>query len=212
MPGLAAWPAGARRAGHAWAAPLCAAGLLLAGCGRPAEPPVPPAATVAADAPAAQPAEPPPPAALPPDTIAAGPFTVTAVGERDGDLLRVQRLEVRRSGEAAPLQVIDGLQTETPWAAPEAALQALDMDFDGHPDLRLMVFRAAGPNTPWLHWRFDPALARFVASAALDALSPTRFDAERQRVIVDWRDSAARSGSDAYVWQGDALQPAPPPR
>jgi hypothetical protein len=84
------------------------------------------------------------------------------------------------------------------------------MDFDGHPDLRLIEFRAAGPNTPWLHWLYRPgndgASGRFEASPALDALSPTRFDAERRQVIVDWRDGAARSGSDAYEWRNGALQ------
>ncbi len=185
-----------------------AAALALAGCGRPAGEAAEAVAGVApASAAAPSPAPSPTPSTRPADSIAAGDFTVTAVGQRDGDLLRVRRLEVRRTGLDEPLQVIDGLETETPWTTPDTGLQAPDMDFDGHPDLRLMAFRAAGPNTPWRHWRFDPASGRFVPSAALDALSPTRFDAARRLVILDWRDGAARSGSEAYVWQGDALQP-----
>jgi hypothetical protein len=156
--------------------------------------------------------EAPAPAALPPaaavDTVVAGDLRVTAVGEREGEVLHVQRLEIRAPGRPEPVQVIDGLQTDTPWPPSAPGLEAIDMDFDGHPDLRLIEFRAAGPNTPWRHWLYDPAQQRFVASAALDALSPTRYDATRRRVVVDWRDGAARQGSDSYAWQGGTLQPA----
>ena len=176
---------------------------LLGGCHRapdsaPADP-MPPG-----NAPAASAA----PAAPLPDSVAAGGFVVTAQGERAGDVLQVQRLVVRRAGQAEPVQVIDGLQTETPWPPDAPGLEAVDMNFDGHADLRLMEFRAAGPNTPWRHWLYAPGSARFVASDALDALSPTRFDAERRLVIVDWRDGAARSGRDAYAWQEGTLQRA----
>ncbi|WP_158288852.1 XAC2610-related protein [Rubrivivax albus] len=140
--------------------------------------------------------------------MAAAGFVVTAQGERTGDVLQVQRLVVRRAGLSEPVQVIDGLQTETPWPPDAPGLEAVDMNFDGHVDLRLIEFRTAGPNTPWRHWLYDPGSARFVASEALDALSPTRFDAERRVVIVDWRDGAARHGRDAYAWQDGALQRA----
>lgn len=176
---------------------------LLAGCHRAPE-----------GAPAATPPPANPPAtavgrpALPANSVEAAGYVVTAQGERRGDVLQVHSLVVRRAGVAEPLQVIDGLQTETPWPPDAPGLEAVDMNFDGHPDLRLIEFRAAGPNTPWRHWLYDPVSARFVASEALDALSPTRFDAERRQVIVDWRDGAARSGRDRYVWQGGALQRA----
>lgn len=173
----------------------------LAGCGRnveqaltPAPAPAPATVATAADA---------------PHTVVAGALRVTAVGTRDGDVLHVSRLEVRDAPGAAPRQVIDGLATDTPWTADAPGMEAPDMDFDGHPDLRLIEFRAAGPNTPWRHWLYDPASGGFVASEALDALSPTRFDAQRHVVVVDWRDGAARHGSDAYRWRDGQLEPVP---
>ncbi len=169
--------------------------LGLPGCGEPA---------VLAPAPAASAAP-----VRDADSILAGSLRISAIGEREGELLHVHRLEVYRAGQRGPVQVIHGLQTDTPWPPGRPGLEAPDMNFDGHPDLRLIEFRAAGPNTPWRHWLYDPAQQRFVASEALDALSPTRFDAASRRIIVDWRDGAARHGSDAYVWRDGALQPAP---
>jgi hypothetical protein len=169
--------------------------IALAACGKPPPPPPPPA-------------PPAPPLAVLGDTVVVGDFEVTAVGEREGEVLHVQRLEIRAPGRPEPVQVIDGLQTDTPWPPSAPGLEAVDMDFDGHPDLRLIEFRAAGPNTPWRHWLYDPAQQRFGASAALDALSPTRYDGARRRVIVDWRDGAARQGRDTYAWREGRLEPA----
>lgn len=176
--------------------------LALAGCRDGAPPAAPPSASAPA-LPAASAAS---AAATDSADVVVGRWHVRALGEREGDLLHVRRLEVREAGRDALRQVIDGLQTDTPWTADRPGLEVVDMDFDGQPDLRLIEFRAAGPNTPWLHWRHDAAVDRFVASPELDALSPTRFDAARRLVIVDWRDGAARSGSDAYAWREGRLE------
>ena len=188
---------------RAWVA---AAGVLV-GCGQATapEPATPPTATAPA---AAASADTPPAAAL---TVQAGPLRVLAFGLRDGDgseVLRVQRLEVHREG-AGPdaIQVIDGLSTETPSTSEAAGLEAPDMNFDGHPDLRLMEFRSAGPNTPWLNWLYDPAQGRFVASPALDALPSAEFDAAAQEVRSAWRDGATRRGVDVHGWQAGTLTP-----
>ena len=44
------------------------------------------------------------------------------------------------------------------------------MNFDGHADIRLVESRAAGPTLPCLHWLYEPASGRFVASPALNDL------------------------------------------
>lgn len=192
------------------AAPALAAALLVAvlvGCQPRPDDPRPPAASQ--DDAASAPAEPPEgPLGISPQqarSVTVGPFVVSAIGARDGEVLRVRRLEVRHGDRPGLLQVIEGLDSETPWSDAAPGLQVHDMDFDGHLDFRLMEFRAAGPNTPWRHWLFEPARGRFGPSDALDAVSPTRFDAARRLVIVDWRDGAARSGSDTYRWQGPTL-------
>jgi hypothetical protein len=173
---------------RAW---LVAVGL-LGGCGQAPEP----ASTAGPDA------------APPALTVTAGDLRVLAYGTREGDgLLRVQRLELRRGDSAAPLQVIADLATETP-STPEApGLETPDMNFDGHPDLRLIEFRSAGPNTPWLNWLYDPAQARWVASPALDALPSAEFDADARELRSPWRDGAARHGVDVHGWQDGELRP-----
>jgi hypothetical protein len=163
-----------------------------------------------APAPVQAPAPPPasaPTAAAPPagPVVAAGDFTVTLVGEPADAVLRVQRLEIRRAGKSAPLQVIDGLQTETPSTAESPGLEAVDLDFDGHLDLRLVEARAAGPQWPRLHWLYVPASGRFVASPALDELSPTRIDAVRRELVTEWRDGPDRYGTDVHAWREGSL-------
>jgi hypothetical protein len=187
---------------------VAAAGVVL-GCGQaPAPEPAAPPAAAASAAPTAATADAAPAAAL---TVQAGPLRVLAFGARDGqgnDVLRVQRLEVYSDAAGqAPIQVLAGLSTETP-SSPEApGLETPDMNFDGHPDLRLIEFRSAGPNTPWLNWLYDPTQARFVASQALDALPSAEFDAATREVRSPWRDGATRSGVDVHVWQAGTLTP-----
>lgn len=174
-----------------------AGAVLLAACGD-TEPPAP--ATPAAQASAT---------ASPGIEVQAGAYRVRMIGERDGPgLLRVQRLEIRRADADAsspPAQLIDGLATETPSTPDFPGLEALDMNFDGHADLRLIEFRPAGPNVPYLNWLYDPAQARFVTSPALDALPSAVFLPDKGEVHVPWRDGATRSGVDVYRWQGGQL-------
>jgi len=177
--------------------------VLLVACGEraPPKPAAPPEASV--------------PSAPPAVSVRAGAYDVRLIGERDApDLLRVQRLEIRRADDsehAPPLQSIEGLATETPSTPDAPGLEVLDMNFDGHPDLRLIEFRPAGPNMPYLNWLYDPAQSRFVASPALDALPSAAFLPDTGEVRVPWRDGATRSGVDVYRWQGGQLVRVQPP-
>lgn len=156
-----------------------------------------------------------PPAGLPAVEVRAGEYLVRLIGERDAPgLLRVQRLEIRRADggdDDSPVQQIDGLATETPVTPDFPGLEALDMNFDGHPDLRLIEFRPAGPNVPYLNWLYHPAQARFVASPALDALPSAMFLPDKGEVHVPWRDGATRSGVDVYRWNEGSLVKVQPP-
>jgi hypothetical protein len=147
--------------------------------------------------------------------VRAGDYRVRMIGERDGpDLLRVQRLEIRHADAEAsspPVQLIEGLATETPSTPDFPGLEALDMNFDGHADLRLIEFRPAGPNVPYLNWLYHPAQARFIASPTLDALPSAVFLPDKGEVHVPWRDGATRSGVDVYRWQDGQLIKVPPP-
>lgn len=132
-------------------------------------------------------------------------FAFSLVGQADasGDTLAVQRIEIREAGQASPFQVIGEVEAQAPLRANAAPLEVLDMNFDGYADLRLVQFRAAGPNVPYLNWLFDPASRRFVASPALDAIPSARYDADKREIQSEWRDGANRYGTHVYVYVAD---------
>jgi hypothetical protein len=132
-------------------------------------------------------------------------FTLIADGPAEpGGLLRVKAIEVRRGAETAPMQTIDGLDTQTPVPADGAVLGILDMNFDGYQDIRLVELQPAGPNVPYLNWLFDPASGRFQASPALNAIVAPTFDAATREIRSDWRDGPTRYGTDVYVFRDGA--------
>lgn len=117
------------------------------------------------------------------------------------DTIRIRRIEIR-SGEAAqPVQVIDDIDTETPAADAKPAFDILDMNFDGYADIRLVERVTAGPNTPYLNWLFDPSLGRFVASPELNDIASAQYDSDKREIRSEWRDGAARYGTDIYVYR-----------
>jgi len=136
------------------------------------------------------------------------PFAFTLLAEGPAEpagVLHVKAIEVRRGAETAPVQTIDGLDTETPVPAAAPVLEVLDMNFDGYQDIRLVELRPAGPNVPYLNWLFDAASGRFQASAALDALASPTFDAATREVRSEWRDGPTRYGTDSYTFRDGAL-------
>ncbi len=135
-------------------------------------------------------------------------FTVYAAGAPgDTSVLQVRAIEIRYGDAVAPAQRIDGLATDTPWSVSAPGLALLDMNFDGYQDLRLIESRPAGPNLPYLNWLYDPDHQRFVESPALNAITAPRFDASKRELHSDWRDSAARYGTDVYTFRAGQLVP-----
>jgi hypothetical protein len=130
------------------------------------------------------------------------PFVFALAGDGPEDpterTIRVRRLEIRREGETAPFQAIDGLETETPMPASGSPLEVLDMNFDGYADIRLVAFRAPGPSIPYVNWLFDPLAGRFVSSPALDEIPSASFDPATREIRSEWRDGAATYGRDVY--------------
>jgi hypothetical protein len=120
-----------------------------------------------------------------------------------GDTVTVTGIEIRRGTMAAPVQVIGGLDTETPAREDAPPLDVLDMNFDGYADIRLAESQPAGPNVPYLNWLFNPASGRFDENAALNALTSPQFDEATREVRSEWRDGPARYGADVYVFRGN---------
>jgi hypothetical protein len=129
------------------------------------------------------------------------PYSFTLRGkppDASGGVYRVERIEVRRGDAPEPVQVIEGLATQTPVSADAPGLEVLDMNFDEYGDLRIVEFPPAGPNVPYLNWLFDPVSARFLRSPEFDAIASPVLDASTRRIRSAWRDSATRYGTDVY--------------
>jgi len=135
-------------------------------------------------------------------------FTLRADAAPDASgTLFVKAIEIRRGTETEPVQRITGLDTQTPWSAQAPGFEAIDLNFDGYADIRLVESLPAGPHLPYLHWLYDRASGRFVSSPALNDLGAPRPDAAARELASDWRDSATRYGTDHHGFQGDQLVP-----
>lgn len=130
-------------------------------------------------------------------------FSFTLKGEAldaSSKIFRVRSIVIYRAQDASPVQIIEGLNTETPVSDTSFGLEILDMNFDKYGDLRIVEFSPAGPNVPYLNWLFDPATAQFVRTDELDAITSPVFDRKTGRIRSSWRDGANRYGTDVYLF------------
>jgi hypothetical protein len=128
-------------------------------------------------------------------------FTFTVQADRaaaSNEAVRVRRIEIRSGTATEPFQIIDGLEAETPLSAGQPELDLIDMNFDGYMDMRMVAFRPAGPNTPYLNWLFDSVSGRFVESRELNEIPSPEFDPASRQIRSSWRDGATRYGTDVY--------------
>ena len=104
------------------------------------------------------------------------PFTFTAHADSSDveGCIAIRTVVVRRGD--ARVQTIEGLETETPWNDDYVGVELDDVDFDGYADLRIVAFVPAGPNVPYLNWRYDPAAGRFERLEALDRIGLLQMD------------------------------------
>ncbi len=131
-------------------------------------------------------------------------FDFSLVWHRDvaAGTRQLDRIEVRRSGESEPFQTLEPITSDVPIKIANNGFEALDLNFDGYLDIRVMQFVSAGPNTPYQNWLWSPTTGKFVANRALDKITAPQFDADAQEITSQWRRSAAEHGSDIYAYDG----------
>ena len=184
----------------------CVLGLAAAACGAPAteEPAAEgpagkaPAAEVLPAAPATEAGGPALQASIHPDLPGYSFRLVGQTMEEGSETFAATALEIRRGGEAEPVQVIEDLAIEAPTGEPSGGIEVVDMNFDGYGDLRVVEFLPAGPNVPYLNWLFDTDSERFAASPELDEITSPIFDAATRSIRSEWRDGAATYGTHIY--------------
>lgn len=121
-------------------------------------------------------------------------------------VMQVRSIEIRTE-DGSVVQLIDGLDTQTPWNEHFRGLELVDLDFDGFADLRLVESRAAGPDLPYRNWRYDAATRRFVASPELDAMPGLQVDAAARELRSSWRNGPADYGVDVWTYSLGRLVP-----
>lgn len=121
--------------------------------------------------------------------------------EEGSGLHVLDRIDIRRKGEAEPFQSVSGIESSLPESFAHNGFEMLDLNFDGYLDMRVVQFLPAGPNIPYQNWLWSERDEQFVAIPALDAITSPQFDADAQEITSQWRSSAAEYGSDIYVYE-----------
>lgn len=121
---------------------------------------------------------------------------ISLIGRRPNS---VKKIELSINGLPA-FQAID-IKAEPTIDSQNIGLLITDMNFDKLPDFAVMEFAPAGANTPYLYFLFNAETGMFDASPSLSRITAPIFDEESGTIISRWRDNAARSGKDRYVWR-----------
>ncbi|MBX3446068.1 MAG: hypothetical protein KF765_04890 [Parvibaculaceae bacterium] len=114
----------------------------------------------------------------------------------------IDRISVREQSSAEPFQEIAGVGSRVYSGVEHNGFEAIDLNFDGLLDFRLLAQTSAGPNTLYRNWLWSPREERFVANEALDEIASPEFDPDTQEITSRWRSSAAEGGTDIYMWEG----------
>lgn len=124
-----------------------------------------------------------------------------------GDQAEIHRLEIHRAGEDQPFQAIEGIDSIAFYEAEANGFELIDLNFDGWRDLRLIAFQPPGPNLPYLSWLWNPQTERFERAGMLDEIANARPDPQRRELVGFWRTAPDTYVTQAYRWQGEALEP-----
>jgi len=131
-------------------------------------------------------------------------FVFTLVGHRDqaSGVNILDHIDIARSGETTPFQTISPVNSSVPENVASFGFEAIDLNFDGYLDMRVVSFLPAGPNIPYENWIWSNARGKFIASPELDKITSPQFDADTQEITSHWRSSAAEQGTDVYAYDG----------
>ncbi len=110
-------------------------------------------------------------------------------------------IELRRSGEAEPFQVLKGIALHVPKDAENGGVGMIDLNFDGFFDLRVQRSSSEGKGL-YRNWVWSKEGGNFVASPELDAIASPEFNAEDQEIVSRWQRGANERTTDIYSFDG----------
>jgi hypothetical protein len=111
-------------------------------------------------------------------------------------------IQVLRAGRAVQTLVPTGDSDPAP--EPGADVDTVDINFDGHPDIRQQTVWGATGNAAYNWWLFDPAAGRFVEAPEFNQrIQAHTVDRERREVTV--RSNGGHAGA---IFEEDVYQPS----
>jgi hypothetical protein len=113
----------------------------------------------------------------------------------------LDRIEIRRSGDAAPFETLTGIVSSLPPAIANEGFEVLDLNFDGFLDLRVMRAAPVGDSKFYQNWLWSNEEGKFVATPGLDAIVSPKFDADDQE-IVSHVTKGDTGTTDIYAYDG----------
>lgn len=133
------------------------------------------------------------------------PYHVTLL--HDVESGAVSRILITRGDEEDPLQTLSGFPEPEPSREERDDFGAVDFNFDGYLDLRLLAMRGATGNQAYLCWIFDRKTGTFsFEPSLLDLGNPTPDPAKK---TIAARSNGGMSGQvyteGTYAWKGRVL-------
>lgn len=113
----------------------------------------------------------------------------------------LDRIELRRGGNAAPFQVLKGIALRVPAGMEKGGVEMVDVNFDGYFDLRMRRADADG-GALYQNWVWSKEQGAFIDIPELDAIVSPEFNAEDQEIASRWKRGASERGSDTYSYDG----------
>lgn len=80
--------------------------------------------------------------------------------------------------------------------------EVVDLNFDGHGDLMLVMMPPVIPSTSYQYWLYNPKNGLFeVAPESLQGVTSPELDNQHQQIFSFWRGGASYHGIDVYQWE-----------
>lgn len=98
----------------------------------------------------------------------------------------IEKIEIIIKGEASPFQSIY-TTSQSPYQSPYKGakyFEAVDMNFDGYKDIRLLDWWGATGNKGYRCWLYNPKKKRFYINRELGGLSNPRFDCKKKKIYT----------------------------
>lgn len=133
------------------------------------------------------------------------PYHVTLL--HDVESGAVNRILITRGDEEDPLQTLSGFPEAEPPPGGRDDFGAIDLNFDGYRDLKLLGTWGATGNRAYLCWLFDPKAGTFSFEPSLFELGNPTPDPAKKTIASRW--NGGRAGQvyteGTYVWRRGAL-------